>query len=92
MGNEITQVETRHGYKVGQVAYVVPNDYNEVLKGIVTGFQKVGDFLPIIECNHPFNKGEKFKNAYSLNRISKTKTVTVVEWKLVNVKYKYDGE
>lgn len=80
--------KTYHGYKIGQTVYVKPTDWS-VLKGKITGFQCVDNHLPIVECDHPFKKGEKFKNAYDLNRISKTKTVTVAEWRLINVKYKY---
>jgi len=80
--------KTYHGYKIGQIVYVKPSD-SSVLKGKVTGFQCVGEHLPIIECNHPYKKGEKFSNAFNLDRISKTKTVTIAEWKLVNVKYTY---
>lgn len=80
--------QTYHGYKIGQIVYVKPNDWG-VLKGKVKGFQAIGEHLPIVECNHPYKKGEKFSNAFDLNRISKTKTVSVIEWKMVTVKYKY---
>ena len=80
--------KTYHGYKIGQTVYVKPSDWS-VLKGKVTGFQCVDKHLPIVECNHPYKKGEKFSNAYDLDRISKTKTVKVIEWKLVTVKYTY---
>ena len=77
-----------HGFKVGDVVYVKPND-SGVLKGVVKGFQVIDEHLPIVECNHPYKKGEKFKNAFDLNCISRTSTVTKYELKLVSVKYKY---
>ena len=79
--------ETYHGYKIGQTVYVKPNDCSSVLKGKVVGFQRVDRHLPIVECDHPYIKGEKFSNAFDLERISKTKTIKVAEWKLVTVKY-----
>jgi hypothetical protein len=81
-------IESYHGYKIGQIVYVKPND-SGVLKGKVTGFQRVDNHLPIVECDHPYKKGEKFSNAFDLDRISKTKTVSVIEWKLVTVKHTY---
>lgn len=80
--------ETRHGYTVGEKVYIKPSDWG-VLKGIVTGFQKVGDKLPIIESNHPYKKGEKFSNTYDLDRISKTPTIKRFEWGIVEKTYTY---
>lgn len=77
-----------HGYKIGDVVYVKPDDAG-VLKGIVKGFQVVDNHLPIVECPHPYKKGEKFSNAFDLNRISKTKTIKVIEWQMVEVKHTY---
>jgi hypothetical protein len=74
-----------HGYKIGDTVYVKPHD-SGVLKGVVKDFQSVGNNLPIVTCHHPYKKGEYFSNAFDLDRISKTKTVTTYEWKLVPVK------
>jgi hypothetical protein len=82
------KVTTQHGYTIGDTVYVKP-DGSDVLKGTVVGFQFVDNKLPIIECNHPYKNGEKFKSAFYLDRISKTKTVTVTEWELVTKTYKF---
>lgn len=80
--------ETRHGYTVGETVYVKPDDWG-VLKGKIKGFQKVGKYLPIVECKHPYKKGEMFSNAFDLDSISKTPTIKKHEWKIVPVTYKY---
>ena len=59
------------------------------MKGEIVDFQAVGKFLPIIEFINPYNKKETKKNAFDLGVISKTKTITITEWKLVNTKYTY---
>lgn len=79
----------KHDYKIGDKVYVKPND-SKVLKGVVIGFQKVGKMLPIVECENPFKKGEKFRNAFDLEYMSKTPTIKVVEWRLVEVEHKYE--
>lgn len=53
---------------------------------------KVDNHLPIVECNHPYKKGEMFKNAFDLNSVSKTQTIKKYEWKLIEVKYKYKNK
>lgn len=78
-------------YKVGDIVYVKPND-SKVLKGVIVSFQAVGDKLPIVECDHPYKKGEKFQSAFGLERISKSKIIKIVEWGLVERKYKYQEE
>lgn len=80
--------ESYHGYKIGDIVYVKPND-SGVLKGKVKSFQIVENHLPIVECKHPYKKGEMFSNAFDLDRISKTKTISTIEWKLVTVKHMY---
>ncbi len=82
------KIKSLHGYEIGQTVYVKPSDA-DVLKGVVVGFQEVGDHLPVVECDHPYKKGEKFSIAYSLDRISKTTTVTTFEWRLVPVEHEY---
>lgn len=77
--------DSYHGYEIGDIVYVKPRDY-KVLKGTVIGFQKIGNHLPIVESEI---KGEKFSNAYDLSHISKTETVTIHEWRLVPIEYKY---
>ena len=82
------KIQSYHGYKIGDIVYVKPND-SGVLKGKVISFQKVDNHLPIVECKHLYKKGEKFSNAFDLDRISKTTTVKGIEWKLVETKHKY---
>jgi len=82
------EAETLHGYTVGEEVYVKPLDY-EILKAVIKGFQKVGKRLPIIECDHPYKKGEKFSNAMDLERISKTPVVKIYEWSMVEKTYTY---
>ena len=84
------EVETLHGYTVGEEVYVKPSDCG-VLKAVIKGFQKVGERLPIIECDHPYKKGEKFSNAMDLVRISKTPVVKIYEWSMVEKTYTYKG-
>lgn len=79
-------------YKIGDTVYVKPNDWNEILKGKIVGFQKVGKLLPIIECNHPYKKNETFSNAFDLEMVSKTPVIKICEWKLVETIYKYKNE
>lgn len=81
-------MNTKHGYTVGETIYVKPND-SGVLKGKVKGFQAIGENLPIVECKHPYKKGEMFSNAFDLDSISKTPTIIKKEWKLVDVKHTY---
>ncbi|MFZ1389459.1 MAG: hypothetical protein WAS34_18905 [Thiolinea sp.] len=83
-----TKLETLHGYTIGDTVYVKPKDAN-VLKGVVKYFQVVDKRLPIVECDNPNKKGEKVKIVCDLDRVSKTKTVTTYEWKLVAVKHTY---
>lgn len=80
--------ESNHGYSIGDTVYVKPSDWS-VLKGKVKGFQSTDRKLPIIECAHPYKKGEVFLRAFDLELISKNKTITVYEWKLVPVKHIY---
>ncbi|WP_396180281.1 hypothetical protein [Flavobacterium sp.] len=81
-------MESNHGYTIGEEVYVKPTDWG-VLKCKVVGFQVVGDKLPIVECKHPYKKGEKWKNAVDLDRISKTPVVKVLEWDIVEKTYEY---
>lgn len=83
--------ESYHGYKIGDNVYVKPTDCN-VLKGKVIGFQGVALHFPIVECQHPFKEGKKITMPCSPDRISKSKTVKVLEWKLVTVNYTYNGK
>jgi len=80
--------ESYHGYNIGDIVYVKPDDW-KVLKGRVKGFQMVDNHLPIVECKHPYKKGEMFSRAFDLERISKKKTITIYEWKIVPTKYTY---
>jgi len=80
---------TQHGYTIGEEVYVKPTD-SGVLRGIIKGFQKVDKELPIVESKHPYKKGEKFSNAYDLERISKTPTIKIFEWTMVEKTYNYE--
>jgi hypothetical protein len=79
-----------NGYTIGDVVYIKPVDSN-VLKGVVVDFQVGENKSPIVECKHPYKKNEKIKIVVSLDRISKTETIVIAEWKLVNTKYTYNG-
>jgi len=83
------KLESFHGYTVGETVYVKPSDWN-VLKCVITGFQIVDNRLPIVECDHPYKKGEKFKNAINLDRISRTPIIKLYEWGLVEKTYTYE--
>ena len=79
-----------HGYLIGESVYVKPND-TKVLKGTVVDFQKIDKKLPIIEFENPYKKGEIIRNAFDLNRISKTPILIIPEWRLVEIKYEYNN-
>lgn len=89
--NEYCGCPSHRSYKIGDTVYVKPDDW-DVLKGKVKGFQKIGQHLPIVECKHPYKKGEMFSNAFDLACISKTPTITRHEWKLVPIKHIYKGK
>jgi hypothetical protein len=53
-------------YKIGDRVWVKPVDAGD-LEGVVTGFQKVEPYDPIVEFEYC---GKKMSNAFSLNRIN----------------------
>ncbi len=64
---------TNHGYKKGDKVWIKPNDCGD-LKGVVIGFQVVGNKLPIVKFRMPWGDKRKFKsNAFDLNRVSPLK-------------------
>ena len=56
-------------YKIGDKVWIKPMDHSD-LKGVVTGFQEVEPYDPIIDG---IAYGNKFSNAFSLNRINHRK-------------------
>lgn len=87
---EEKKITSNYGYKIMQTVYLKPGDHNNVVKGVIVGFEEYGNRLPIVEGKYLLGKKmQKFKISCDPKIMSKTPTVTLTEWKLVNVKYKY---
>lgn len=61
------QRANHHGYAVGDVVWVKPNDA-KISRGKIIGFQKVSPYLPIVKGKTP--DGVKFSSAFTLDRIN----------------------
>lgn len=83
--------DIKKDYKINDVVYVKPNDYNKLLKGKVIDFTKVGTIKPIIEAEHPYKKGETFKNAFDFESISDKPILKKLEWSIVEKIYNYEN-